>query len=60
MEFHQLLKRLDEIRAAAERERFIEAADQIQAVIDYMRWRRGAFSARERATPPKAPNSRTH
>lgn len=47
MEFDQLMARLEELRLEAERERFIQAAHQLEAVAGFMRWRARIFSVRE-------------
>lgn len=50
MEFDQLMAQLEALRVAAERERFLAAAHQIEAAIDFMRFRARVFSRREDAT----------
>lgn len=47
MEFDQLIARLEELRADAERDRFVAAAHQLEAWIGYLRFRPRTFAVRE-------------
>lgn len=47
MEFDQFMSRLEELRADAERERFVALAHQLEAWIGYVRMRPRIFSPRD-------------
>lgn len=57
MEFHELIARLEELRATAERERFSAAAAQLQAWIRYLTMRPQTFGRRGGTAGESAPPS---